>query len=269
MFQKLLLLIFLWGFQHIATTQNLIPKYTYSKDISINYWVPDNVGNIYVYGNDILEKMSNGQLPSFSQSIKSVGEIEQILPINALKTLLFSETQQQLCFIDNTLSINGSCIDLEKFNIQNALLCATSSRPNLIYVYDQINSSLFLIDINSKSIVQTIPNLEGVIGIPLEISELLEHNNNLFIKTKDNHVYELDMFLNFKQELALLHKHLLFWKDYIVDFQNDEIILNHLLSDKIKTIPLEDISAEVLKINGDSFYFSTAKKIMVYELIPL
>jgi len=269
MFQKLLLLIFFTGFQHIASTQNLIPKYTYSKDISIDYWVPDNMGNIYVYGSDILGKMSNGQLPSFSQSIKSVGEIEQILPVNALKTLLFSETQQQLCFIDNTLSINGSCIDLEEFNIQNALLCATSSRPNLIYVYDQINSSLFLIDINSKSIVQAIPNLEGVIGITLNISELLEHNNKLYIKTKESHVYELDMFLNFKQELPLLHEHLLFWKDYIIDFENNKIVLNHLLSDEKKLIPLEDISAEVLKINGNSFYFSTAKKIMVYELIPL
>lgn len=269
MLQKLLLLIFLWGFHHIATTQNLIHKHTYSKDIAVDYWVPDNMGNIYVYGNDILGKMSNGQLPSFSQSIKSIGEIEQVLPINALKTLLFSETQQQLCFIDNTLSINGSCIDLEKFNIQNALLCATSSRPNFIYVFDQINSSLFLIDINSNSILQTIPNLEGVIGIPLEISELLEHNNKLFINTKGHHVYELDMFLNFKRELPLLHEHLLFWKEYIVDFQNDQIILNHLHSDEKKIIPLGDISAEILKINGNSFYFSTAKKIMVYELIPL
>ena len=152
MFQKLLLLILLTGFQHIASTQKLISKHTYSIDNSIDYWVPDNVGNIYVYGSDILGKMSNGQLPSFSQSIKSVGEIEQILPVNALKTLLFSETQQQLCFIDNTLSINGSCIDLEEFNIQNALLCATSSRPNLIYVFDQINSTLFLIDINSCAV---------------------------------------------------------------------------------------------------------------------
>ena len=67
--------------------------------------MPDNTGNIYLYGADILEKKSAGQLPSFSQSIKSIGEIDEILPINALKTYLFSESQQQLCLIDNTLSI--------------------------------------------------------------------------------------------------------------------------------------------------------------------
>ena len=44
--------------------------------------------------------------------------------------------------------------------------------------------------------------------------------------------------------------------------------IKHLISEENKIIPLGDIRAQDLKINGNSFYFSTAEKIMVYELIP-
>ena len=111
-----------------------------------------------------MDKKSQGQLPSFSQSIKSIGDIDQILPINALKTYLFSQTQQQICLIDNTLSIQSACIDLEELEIQYALFCAVSGRPNLIYVYDQFNSTLFLINTKSNTVIQKVSNLEGVLG---------------------------------------------------------------------------------------------------------
>ena len=151
-------------------------------------WIPDNTGNVYLYGKKTLTKASQGQLPSFSQSIKSIGNIDQILPVNALKTYLFSKDQQQLCLIDNTLSMQSQCLDLEEFDILYALACAISSRPDLVYVYDQFNSSLYLIDTKNNTIVQKVSNLEGVLGHQLEISEMLEYNNDLFIKTIQNEI---------------------------------------------------------------------------------
>ena len=145
----------------LGFTQTLKYKHTFTKINNSEIWTPDNTGNIYFYGENILRKESSGQLPSFSQSIKSMGVIDQILPINALKTYLFSETQQQLCLVDNTLSIQANCIDLEEFDVQYALKCAISGRPDLVYIYDQYNSTLFLINTKTKSIIQKVSNLEG------------------------------------------------------------------------------------------------------------
>jgi hypothetical protein len=246
--------------------------FTFKNSISIKdknqIWMPDNTGNIYLYGADILEKKSAGQLPSFSQSIKSMGEIDEILPINALKTYLFSESQQQLCLIDNTLSIQSSCMDLEEYEIQYALRCAISGRPDLVYIYDQFNSTLFLLNTKTKTIIQKVPNLEGLLNQELEIVELKEYENDLFIRTATNKVYQLDMFLNLKKQLPEPHKCLIFYKGSIVDKDNTQLIFTHLESNEKKVIPLDKISASELKIIGNSFYFSTKFEIKIYEYNP-
>ena len=248
--------------------QSLTYKYSIPLIDKNEIWTPDNTGNVYLYGSDILEKKSNGQLPSFSQSIKSVGIIDDILPINALKTYLFSESQQQLCLIDNTLSIQSSCLDLEKYEIQYALKCAISGRPNLIYIYDQFNSTLFLVNTKTKTIVQKVPNLEGILNHEIEIAELKEYENDLYIRTSTNNVYQFDMFLNLKKQLPETSKGLNFHKNSIVEIDNNLLIFNHLKSSEKKIIPIENISATELKIMGNSFYFSTEFKIKVYEYNP-
>lgn len=251
-----------------GNTQSFKYTHSFSKKSNQELWVPDNTGNIYLYGEDILYKKSTGQLPSFSQSIKSIGNIDQILPINALKTYLFSQTQQQICLIDNTLSVQSTCIDLEQLEIQNAMFCAVSGRPNLIYVYDQFNSTLFLINTKSNIVIQKVSNLEGVLSLDTEISEIKEYDNDLFLRTSTGKVYQLDMFINLKKELPNAHKELIFYKGFIVDLNNNHIQLSHLESEEKKIIPAEEINANELKIMGNSFYFSSEDEIKVYEYYP-
>ena len=252
----------------LGNAQSFKYKHSFSKKNKQELWIPDNTGNIYLYADDILDKKSLGQLPDFSQSIKSMGDIDQILPINALKTYLFSQTQQQICLIDNTLSVQSKCIDLEAMEIQYALFCAVSGRPHLIYVYDQFNSTLFLINTKSSTIIQKVSNLEGVLNMDTEISEIKEHNNDLFIRTLTGKVYQLDMFLNLKKELPNLHKKLIFYKDFIVDWKDPKIKFIHLESEEEKVILVEDIRAIELKIMGNSFYFSNKDEIKVFEYYP-
>ena len=265
---KFLLISSFIFFGFLGTTQNFIYKHSYLKKSKNKIWTPDNTGNMYLYGEDILSKESLGQLPNFSQSIKSIGAIDQILPINALKTYLFSETQQQICLIDNTLSIQANCVDLEEFNIQYALLCAVSGRPNLIYVFDQFNSTLFLINTKTKSTIQKVSNLKGLLGQEIEITALKEYNNDLFLKTSENQVYQLDMFLNLKKEFLSPYNDLTFYKGFLVDLEENKLIFTHLESNEKKIIPIDEISASELKVVGNSFYFSTKYEIKVYEYNP-
>lgn len=252
----------------LGNAQSFKYKHSFSKKSNQELWIPDNTGNIYLYADDILNKKSIGQLPDFSQSIKSMGEIDQILPINALKTYLFSQTQQQICLIDNTLSVQSKCIDLEEMEIQYALFCAVSSRPNLIYVYDQFNSTLFLINSKNNIVIQKVSNLEGVLNMDTEICEIKEYNNDLFLRTTSRKVYQLDMFLNLIKELPNLHNELIFYKTFIVDWNDPQIKFIHLESEEEKVFPIEDNRASELKIMGNSFYFSTNDEIKVFEYYP-
>ena len=112
---------------------------------------------------------------------------------------MFSDDQQQLCILDNTFSPNGNCIDLEDFEIQNAKLCAVSARPNLIYILDEFNSTLLIVDFIELKVTQSILNAAALIGRELDIIELKEHKNELFALNTDGSVLVFDMFLNLKR----------------------------------------------------------------------
>lgn len=228
-------------------------------------WIPDVMGNILFFEGNQLYKGQNGQLPNFSQSIKSIGEISQLLPINAFKTILFSRDQQQVCILDNTFSPNGNCTDLDEFNIQNAKFTATSARPNLLYVFDAFNSSLYTIDLMLKSTAQSVLNIRALVGKDLVVKALKEHNNQLFMLTEDASVFVFDMFLNLKGQLKTPYESLTFWNNYIVRLNENNLdflsLENNAVSYRIQC-PI----ADGLKIHGNSFYFSKEGVISTYEL---
>ncbi|NDA98935.1 MAG: hypothetical protein EBY31_07010, partial [Flavobacteriia bacterium] len=70
-------------------------NYTFLKAISV--WNIDELQNVYlIQGNTLIKCDSSGK-QLFSQSIKSIGNVAQIEPINALKIAVFSEEQQSIC----------------------------------------------------------------------------------------------------------------------------------------------------------------------------
>ena len=241
-------------------------------DLNENYaikegwtWIPDATGNLLFYETNNLYKARNGQLPTFTQSIRATGEITQLLPINAFKTLLFSGDQQQLCILDNTFSPNGNCIDLEDFEIQNAKLCAVSARPNLIYIFDEFNSTLLIIDFIEKKVVQSVLNISALIGKELNPMQLKEHKNELFALDTDGSVIVFDMFLNLKGQLNTTLDALNFWNDYIVELKGNELQFSSLKNSEISyVIKCEEASA--LSVHGNSFYFSKNGALATYEL---
>ncbi|NBR57418.1 MAG: hypothetical protein EBU05_10385, partial [Chitinophagia bacterium] len=82
---------------------------------SITVWNVDELQNLYLIQGNTLIKFDSSGKQLFSQSIKSIGNVAQIEPINALKIAVFSEEQQSICLFDNTLTLNGECNYLDKF----------------------------------------------------------------------------------------------------------------------------------------------------------
>ena len=242
-----------------------IKEYTFPQFIEV--WNIDNLGNVYLIQGNILIKCDSTGKQTYSQSVKSLGEISEIETINAMKIVLFSEEQQCICFVDNTLTINGNCKYLDDFEVKNAKFIATSNRPNLIWVYDEFKSTLLLIDIVKDKILQRVENLRGIIETKAEFIEMTEKDNYLYLTTSDGLVYEFDQLLSetgnvytgFEKMWKANHK-------ILVSRIQDSIVFRDVLKDKTQRLESPEIDVIDFKIQGDFFYFRSLKKISKYSV---
>jgi hypothetical protein len=167
---------------------------TFTSPTPINTWTIDGQNNLLVVSeNNIQKKAINGE-QRFNQTFKSLGNIQSILPINAMKILLFSELQQSIAIVDNTLSQQGDIIDLGELGFSNVVFVCASNRPNLIWVFDQFRSSLNLVDFQKSQILQSIQNVETTGN---SILEMKEYQDRLYVLFSDGKMNRYDFLLNF------------------------------------------------------------------------
>lgn len=233
---------------------------------TIGNWTIDNIGNIIVQQGNTLVKIDTTGKQVFTQSIKSLGEISQIATINSMKVVLFSEEQQCICLLDNTLTINGKCKYLEDYGLRNAKFIATSNRPNLIWIFDQFNSTIFLIDIITDKIVQKVENFAGLAGIKSEITSMEEYNNKLYLQDATT-IFEFDQMLSWSNSFVKQAISNAYWMDFIVGFQDKSLVYTSIkLNESFKSEINSNDSMKQLKINGNDFYFCGEKKITKFKV---
>lgn len=157
-------------------------------------WSVDQLNNVYVSHAGMIAKYDSTGVLKFKQSVKSYGATTQLVSINAMKLVHFSEEQQTLCFFDNTLTSTNDCIDLTDYEIYNAKWVAASARPEMIWVYDNVNSTLKLIELqhSGRSQVEMV-NMKGLLGID-EIDQISEEMGHLYLLERGGKIYELDFY---------------------------------------------------------------------------
>jgi hypothetical protein len=261
--------IFAW---HFINAQ-LIFENSKNKEITFKYSIPvwsvDELQNLYlIQGNTIVKCDSNGN-QLFSQSIKSIGNVSQIEPINALKIAIFSEDQQCICLFDNTLSLNGKCKYFDEYGIKNAKLIASSNRPNLFWIYDQFNSSLFLIDIISNKLIQKVENIKGQLfkdKSELEVEKIIEYNNHLYLSDSKETIFQFDQLMTLSREYQKHSEKFTFWRNQLVEMEENSIWITSLLNNDIKSFNNQNKNVREIKINGKYFYFSRENKISRFTI---
>jgi hypothetical protein len=173
---------------------------TFTSPTPINTWTIDGQNNLLVVSeNNIQKKAINGE-QRFNQTFKSLGNIQSILPINAMKILLFSELQQSVTIVDNTLTQQGELLDLSELGFSNVSHICVSNRPNLIWVFDQFRSNLCLVDFNQQKIVQQVQNsLQDESGIV----QMIEYHDQLYVLFQSGKVKCYDFLLNYVETYEL------------------------------------------------------------------
>ncbi|MEY3845720.1 MAG: hypothetical protein RL293_2142 [Bacteroidota bacterium] len=195
-------------------TQQLTLVETFVSPTPIDTWTIDGQNNLLVVSeNNIQKKAINGER-RFNQTFKSLGNIHSILPINAMKIVLFSDVQQSIAIVDNTLSQQGDIIDLSELGFSNVVFVCASNRPNLIWVFDQFRSSLNLVDFQKFQILQSIQNVETTGN---SILEMKEYHDRLYVLFSDGKMNRYDFLLNFSGSYDLENcQQFGFWNQQIV-----------------------------------------------------
>ena len=245
-------------------------NFTFLKAISV--WNIDELQNVILIQGSTLVKCDSSGKQLFSQSIKSIGNVAQIEPINALKIAVFSEEQQSICLFDNTLTLNGECNYLDKYGIRNAKLIARSNRPNLFWIYDQFNSTLLLIDIISNKTIQKVDNIKGLIlkgEEENEVERIQEFNNHFYLFDSKETIYEFDQLMTLSGEFKKHSKKIAFWDNQLIEMQGNKTWITSLINKEIKTYTNTDRNPKELKIKGKFLYMNIENKILRFALKSL
>lgn len=241
-------------------------KENYRYEIDSTYkWRVDGIGNIYAFRNNIISKYDSIGVFKFSESQKRFGTIQSISPVNAMKLIVFSEEQQLICTVDNTLTNYSNCKDLSGFEIQYATFLSASSRPNKLWVFDQLNSTLLLLNLNGE-VEQKISNLNNTIGIE-NVNSLFEVNSKLYIYDSGKGMFSFDIYgslLHFEdfrnaQSVVVDEKNIIYLKN------NKLLFINLKSGEKREVIlPLEGIK-NFQKL-ANYYFFRRGNKIYKYQL---
>lgn len=238
---------------------------------SSDVWSVDKLENVYISDGESIKKYDSTGVLKFQQSIKSFGQVTQLAPLNAMKLIYFSQEQQTLCFLDNTLTATEDCIDLADYGIYNAEWIATSTRPELLWVYDNDNSTLKLISLKTLGEINLeIVNVLGILDITA-IDDMFEVGQHLYVFDASKGVFQLDFYGGLLNKWDLMGETTISADEesHLFRLRGKELLTQGLLAISIEDqavfqLPIAAVSE--FQIVGKHLYFRTSKTVHKYTL---
>lgn len=233
-------------------------------------WDIDPIHQCIIYQNQSIQKRdAKGQL-MLQESFKSLGSIQKIDAQNPLKIALFSEDQQQICFLDNALALQNGCTNLSDLNVSMAVTMSASIQTDRVWVYDEPNSKIELITLRNNQ-GQLIQNVKGLLDMK-SIVNMQEIDNRLFLFDEINQVAWFDQFGNFIDVATLPpNKPVYPIQDYFLVATGKNIqtydINAQVVSAFFSGDSLLDSDIVKMEISGDRIYIQTRKKLWCYRMV--
>lgn len=245
-----------------------VPAITWNKLWEIEAKNPictlDQYNNLYYTNNQTLFKVDSTGSLKFRQSVKSWSTITAIDARNPMKILLFSEDQQTLNYLDNTLTKQQESIDLTDENFSFVTKAITSAQADKVWLFDSDNSRLVLFSRNATQ-RQQVDNVYGFLQIDF-ISQLFEYDTQLYIVCPNKGVFVLDRYGTLVTFYDL--------KD-VYDIQIENEMLYYLQKEELHFLNLKSRNSDKISLpisgvkqfykNGNRFYFITKFGIEVFE----
>ncbi len=167
-------------------------KLSKSIEVKGDFITVDELGNIYIVDYDKLSKFDiKGNLLKTYDN-KAAGGISFVDVSDPLKILLFHKDFSQIVFLDNTLSITGESIYLNKFAMEEATL-SCSSYENAFWLYKPQDAELLRFD-NSLKITHRSGNISQITGTEINPNYLIEYNNFVYLNDPEAGIMVFDRY---------------------------------------------------------------------------
>jgi hypothetical protein len=161
-------------------------------DVESDFFTSDNQSNVYVVKGNELTKFDKTGKELYKYSNKNFGNISFVDASNMLRVLVFYKDFLQVVLLDNTLSITGDPINLEKVGFQQTQLVC-SSHNNGLWVYDQQNFELIRFDQGLVKTQQT-GNLTAALNVDLQPNFILEYDNKVYLNNPTSGILMFDVY---------------------------------------------------------------------------
>ena len=161
----------------------------------------DELGHIYALKGDVLELYDPSGRRLARNSVKTFGRIGVIDAYYSLKPMVFSRDQRQLAMLDNTLSLQGSVIDLPRNGFPWVTLACVGVQ-NSFWFFDERELSLTRVDEQMRPLAST-GRLDQMLGFTPQPAMMLEMNNQLYVNDPQHGVLVFDLFAGYVKTLPV------------------------------------------------------------------
>lgn len=260
------LLLIVFTFLKSGNTQvEFTWKQLWKKEVKNSTIAIDQYLHLYYTDNQTIYKVDSTGKQIFSQSSKNWSSISAIDARNPMKVLLFSEDQQLIEYLDNTLTKQQESVDLNQEGFSMVDKVVSSAQPNKVWLFDSDNSKIVLFSKLYKQ-QQQIDNIFGLLSISA-IDQLLEHNNQLFILDETRGVFVLDMYGTLLHYYDLKNvQYIAAENEYLYYLQQGKLFFYHLRTKEKGEIQLPISPVISFQKIGARMYLQTAKEIIAFSL---
>jgi len=236
------------------TTQSITNSYSYN--FKVDYFTLDILGNRYVVHESELVKSYETGKHTLTFSNLSLGEISSVDASDAMNILVFYQDFAKVLFLDNTLSIKKSAIDLGDLGFPNASL-ACLSYNNGFWIFDPVNQELVRIN-QFLEVAERSGNLNQIINTEIEPDQLFESGNNVYLKDKNEGIFIFDRYAGYQKRMPFtdVDDVQIIGSNVMAFLKNDTVFSYDMLTLNTDTLPLktDDIKQIFIKKNNDILF---------------
>jgi hypothetical protein len=143
------------------------------------YIKSDELGNVFLVKNNQVTKFNSKGEELHTYSNLYAGDISFVDTRDAFKIMLYYEAFGQVEFLDHTLSLTSSTIELTQLGLELATLVCSSYQGSF-WVYNPVNFELIRINQQLEVSEQT-GNLQQATGYSLNPNYMIERDNFLYV----------------------------------------------------------------------------------------
>jgi hypothetical protein len=232
-------------------------------DVQSDFFTTDNQSNMYVVkGNELTKYDKAGKL-LYKYSNKNLGNISSVDVSNMLRILVFYKDFLQIVLLDNTLSLNGEPVSLDKISYQQAQLVCSSHNSG-VWIYDQQNIELVRLDQNFVKTQQT-GNLSALLNENIQPDFLLEYDNKVYLNNPSTGILIFDIYGTYFKTIPVKNVEKFQPTADVVYFISDKKIKSYNIKtseEKEFTMPIAEFKNFGLQMN--TLLLQTNKAIYVY-----